>query len=88
VRTVPVWAFTQQHAVLISHRRFGTTCRSHLQGLRNQEIRNGQEESSSHPLRDVSLKTRQSLFAWRSRQRRRYSDSLRDAMFGDRTFKY
>jgi hypothetical protein len=85
MRTVPVWAFTQ-HAVVISYRRFGTTYRSHFQGLRIQELPNGPEECSSHLLRDVSLKTQQSLFAWQSGQRRWYSDWLRDGNFGDLIF--
>ena len=85
MRTVPVWAFTQR-AVVISYRRFWKTYRSHLQGLRIQELRNGPEECSSHLLRDLSLKTQQSLLAWRSGQRRRYSDWLRDGNFGDRIF--
>jgi len=85
MRTVPVWAFTQ-HAVVISYRRFGTTYRSHLQGLRIQELRNGPEECSSRLLRDESLKTQPFLFAWLSGQSRRYSDWLRDANFGDPEF--
>jgi hypothetical protein len=85
MRTVPVWAF-KQHAVVISYLRFGTTYRSHLQGLRIQELRNGPEECSSHLLRVVSLKTQQSLFVWRPGQRRRYSDWPQDRNFGDLIF--
>jgi hypothetical protein len=87
MRTVPVWTFTQ-HAAVISYRHFETAYRSHLQGLRNQELRNGPEECSCHLLRDVSLKTQQSLFAWPSGQGRRYSDSLRGGNVRERMFQY
>ena len=79
---MPVLAFTQ-HAVVISYRRFGTIYRFHLQGLIIQELHNSPEEYSSRLLRDLSLKTQQTLFAWRSGRRRRYIDSLRDGKFGE-----
>ena len=71
LRTALFWV-TAQPVVVISYRRFGTTCRSHLSGLKtgpigspeasvpnhHYSLHNNPEQRSAHLLRGGSLKSR------------------------------